>query len=452
MSINYLRKKTGFIILVIGIFSGNFLYAQQDSDVSLKEAVDTTNRNVENLRTEFGLLKKLKISGYIQPQFQWADTAGAPTIAAGGPFPKNTDTRFAVRRGRIKVAYTGEFSQFVIQIDATERGVTLKDAYLSVTDPWLQTFTLTGGVFNRPFGYEIAYSSSLRESPERARITQTLFPGERDLGAMLTIQPRKESRYNFIKLDLGLIAGNGIAPEIDTRKDFLAHLTINRTTRNEKFKYGLGFSYYNGGYFQETKKVWDMATLADGMTQGYTVDSTETNKGAFAKREYFGAEAQFSVDWFPGITTLRGEYLWGMQPGKSNLNISPYNRNILDDDKGPYDTYNRPFSGGYVYLVQNIGMSRHSFVIKFDWFDPNTDVKGDELKSSVTIDENTVNTNLSVADVMYTTWGFGYNLRVTANVKLMAYYDLVKNETTGVKNYTKDVKDNVLTIRLQFKF
>jgi hypothetical protein len=348
------------------------------------------------------------------------------------------------------VAYEGEYSQFVIQIDATEKGVTLKDAYLSLRDPWLQMFTLTGGVFNRPFGHEIAYSSSLRESPERARINQSLFPGERDLGGMLSIQPRKESRWNFIRLDLGLIAGNGVAPETDTHKDFLGHLYIIRTTTSEKFKYGLGVSYYNGGYFQETKNVYEFTTLADGMTGGFVADSTESNQGDFAKREYYGVDAQLSVDWTVGITTLRGEYIRGTQPGTAKSNISPYNRAI--PDLGINDTYIRPMQGGYVYFIQNIGMSRHSVVIKYDWFDPNTDVKGDEMKTSITVGETEIKTNLSGADVMYTTWGFGYNLRVTSNVKLMAYYDLVKNESSNIKGFSNDIKDNVFTLRLQFKF
>ncbi len=436
-------------ILIISFGTTWVAYPQDKPDPNMKEVVDTLNTNIENLKADFDIFKKLKISGYIQPQFQIADSNGIVSFA-GGSFPKNSDNRFTVRRGRIKVAYEGEFSQFVIQIDATEKGVSLKDAYLSLKDPWLQMFTLTGGVFNRPFGFEIAYSSSLRESPERARIMQTLFPGERDLGAMLSVQPRKESRWNFIRLDLGLIAGNGVAPETDTRKDFLGHLFINRTTGNEKLKYGLGVSYYKGGYFQETKDVYEFTTLSDGITGGFVVDSTESNKGAFANREYYGLDAQLSLDWLPGITTIRGEYVRGSQPGTAKSNISPFNRSI--PDLGVNDTYNRKVQGGYVYFIQNIGMSRHSIVIKYDWFDPNTDVKGDGMKASITVGDTEIKTNLSGADIMYTTWGFGYNLRLTSNVKLMAYYDLVKNESSGIKGFTQDIKDNVFTLRLQFKF
>lgn len=445
---HYTKHLRTFILTALILTSATLL-AQDEQDIKLNQTADTLNDKIENLRSDLDLIKKFKISGYIQPQFQVAQSPGINSFA-GGKFPKNADTRFSIRRGRLKFAYNGGIAQFVLQFDATEKGFALKDAYTSLKDPWLHTFTLTGGVFNRPFGFEIGYSSTLRETPERSRIMQTLFPGERDLGAMLTINPAKESGLNFLKLDLALVCGNGVALEIDSRKDFIGHLSLNRTTGNEKFKYGIGVSYYNGGYYQETKYVYNMATLPDGMTKGFVADSTGSNQGGYAKREYLGADVQFSVDWFPGITTLRAEYIQGKQPGTATSNISPFNRVIPDVPNT--DTYNRPARGGYVYFIQNIGQSRHAFVIKYDWFDPNTDVKGSEMTSAITVNGQEISTNLGGADIMYTTWGFGYNLRITENLKMMAYYDLVKNETADIKNFNEDIKDNVFTLRLQFKF
>lgn len=449
MMISYKRFLTKAMILLVAILSGFSAWSQEDRSAAIQQSADTLNAKIENVKSDLDFLKKLKISGYVQAQWQLADSNGISSFS-GGNFPKNSDNRFSVRRGRVKLAYEGKLSQFVLQIDATERGVTLKDAYVNFKDPWLQMFTIQGGMFNRPFGFEIAYSSSARETPERARVTQTLFPGERDLGAMLTIQPRKESRFNFIRLNAALIAGNAIGPEIDKRKDFTGQLGIIKTTRNEKFRYAAGVSYYNGGVFQETRKVYNMVTLADGMTKGFAVDSTDSNKGQYAKREYFGADAQFSLDWVIGVTTLRGEYVWGSQPGSSKSNVSPSNRSI--PDPGTLDTYNRSFNGGYVYLVQNILQSRHEIVVKYDFLDPNTEVKGTDIISEVTYNENTIKTGLGNADISYSTWGFGYNVRLTSNVKLMAFYEVVKNESTSLKGYSQDLKDNVFTLRAQFKF
>lgn len=446
----YNRNFIATAIFLAIILSGISAYSQESQNDAVKQSADTLNAKIENVKSDLDFLKKLKISGYIQAQWQWADSTGVGSAFSGGPFPKNADNRFMVRRGRLKFAYEGKLSQFVLQIDATEKGVTLKDAYVNFKDPWLQMFTLQGGVFNRPFGFEIAYSSSMRESPERARITQTLFPQERDLGAMLTVQPRKESRFNFIRLNAALINGNAISVETDSKKDFVGQFGVNKTTRNEKFRYVVGVSYYNGGVFQETKKVYNMTTLADGMTKGFVADSTESNKGKYAKREYFGADAQFSLDWAIGVTTLRGEYIWGSQPGGSKSNISPASRVI--PDIGVTDTYNRTFNGGYVYLVQNILQSRHEVVVKYDFLDPNTDVRGTNAKSEVSYNESAIKTGLTVGDVAFSTWGFGYNVRLNPNLKLMAYYELVKNESTAINGYSQDIKDNVFTLRAQFKF
>jgi phosphate-selective porin len=42
---------------------------------------------------------------------------------------------------------------------------------------------------------------------------------------------------------------------------------------------------------------------------------------------------------------------------------------------------------------------------------------------------------------------------MNTNVKFMAYYDIVTNETSqNLSAFAKDLKDNVLTLRLQYKF
>ncbi|HOZ91505.1 MAG TPA: porin, partial [Bacteroidia bacterium] len=148
--------------------------------------------NADSLRQAKALekLSRIKISGYIQAQFQFADSAGQQSFN-GGNFPAGVDKRFTVRRGRLKVQYDGKpiskgwsITQYVLQIDATEKGLALKDAYVKLTDPWVGWLSLTTGMQNRPFGYEIPFSSSTRESPERGRMSQIIFPGERDLGMM----------------------------------------------------------------------------------------------------------------------------------------------------------------------------------------------------------------------------------------------------------------------------
>lgn len=400
--------------------------------------VDSLAGELDQTKTDISLMKKLKISGYLQGQYQVADSMGISSFA-GGNFPVYSDKRFNVRRGRLKAAYDNGLSLFVIQIDATEKGMAIKDAYLKLTESWIKSFSITTGVFDRPFGYEISYSSSLRESPERSRLFQTIFPGERDLGVKISIQPPKTSKWNILKIEGGLFSGTGGSTvDFDYQKDFIGNIGINKTTKNEKINFACRFSYYNGGYRQSNKFVYgDLGTLSNG-NYGFVVDSTTSNIGHIARREYMGADAQINIDFPLGLTSLRGEYIKGTQPGISSTSVSP----SADPTAA---TYLRNFNGAYFYLVQNILQSKHQLVVKYDYYDPNIDVSGDEIGMS--------GTKLSKTDIKYSTIGFGWIYRWDENVKIIAYCDLVENETSqNLNGFSKDLKDNVFTLRVQYKF
>jgi len=419
----------------------------QENDAAI--AADTLNAKIENIKTDMGLLNRLRITGYIQAQWQKADTAGISSFA-GGNFPKYSDNRFGIRRGRVKFSYENELSAFVIQLDATEKGVGVKDAYITVREPWAEFASLTAGIFDRPFGYEISYSSGTRETPERSRLFQSIFPGERDLGAKLTLQPKKGTRFDFIKLEAGLFAGNGINAESDTRKDFIGRLGMSKANNAENFKYGFGISYYDGSVLQGTKFLYSTGTMTDGITRGFLVDSASANKFGFARRRYLGADLQLSLFSAIGMSSIRAEYIAGKQPGSKGSNVSVASASAPD-----YDTYLREFNGGYIYCIQNIGQTKHQVVLKYDWYDPNIKIAGNQIRAKNNDGEST---GLSAADIKYRTFGLGWNYRFNSQVKFTLYYDIVKNEKTGIEgvnstnDFTKDLKDNVFTFRVQYKF
>lgn len=395
---------------------------------------DTLGAAVNKLQGAVELMQRFKVSGYLQVQSQFTDSLGNPF--AGGNFPANTDKRFGVRRGRLKFAYNTLLTSFVAQFDITEKGLATKDIYLVVRDPWTQTLSLTGGVFNRPFGYEIAYSSSARESPERARFTQSLFPGERDLGYMLTIQGPKTSSWNFLKIQGGFFAGNGIAVETDKKKDFIGQISIAKSALHERITYGIGASYYNGGVYQSTTNVYN---ISNGV---YVKDASAITIGKFAKRQYIGVDAQFTVESPLGLSSLRGEYLTGNQPSTAS---SPNSFTILPTA----DLYLREVQGTYVYFVQGIAGTKHKFVVKYDIFDPNTKVSGNQIGAGAATGVMAT----KAGDLKYNTLGIGWIYAYDSTLKLIAYYDMVKNETSNqLAGYSKDLKDNVFTLRLQYKF
>lgn len=376
--------------------------------------------------------QSVKFSGYIQSQYQYGEKDASLKVGTANENPEESFNRIGIRRGRFKLTATdGKLASGVFQVDVTEKGVGFKDAYLNLKDPWFNTIQLRAGIFDRPFGNEISYSSSRRESPERSTLFQTLFPEERDLGAMLVLQPAKTSVWNILKLEAGLFAGNGIKQETDSRKDFIGHLSLAKTVGNA-FSYGLGTSYYNGGVYQGTEKVY---TLND---RKFVPDESETNKGGFAKREYVGFDFQAAIASSLGITQLRAEYLFGQQPGLSGSSKSP-NASALP----AADTYIRNFSGAYAIFVQDLGALPLSAVVKYDFYDPNTEVSGDEIGKEGT----------SKTDLSFNTLGLGVLWKISNAFRLQAFYEINKNETsTHVSGRTEDLKDNVFTLRLQYKF
>jgi hypothetical protein len=477
---------TAFILLLTCMS----VHAQDTTE----QPLDTLARHTAGLRQEVEVLKRIKLSGYIQAQYQVADSAGAKGYA-GGDFAQGVDKRFMLRRARLKAQYDAPFndkgistSQYVFQMDVTERGVVIKDMYAKFTDPWSGWFSLTAGMQNRPFGFEIGYSSSLRESPERGRMSQIIFPNERDLGAMITLQGPKLSNWNWLKVEGGFFNGtggpgaanilNGAASgtsnssDFDKFKDFIGHIVINRSSKDEKIKYGLGASYYAGGFRQDTSDRYHYGIDGAGV-KGFTLEqsksevSTNINTRKKVDRTYVGFDGQLNIDWMIGITTFRAEYIQGVQPGTSKNTASPAfapvsasnstivvtdtsgtTKTITTTSVASADIYVRNFNGAYIYFLQNIGHSPFQFIAKYDWYDPNTDVKGDEIGKAISGGKPTTD-----GDIKYTTIGLGLAYRWDANLKITAYYDMVENETSAnLGGYTNDLLDNVFTLRVQMKF
>jgi len=440
------------IIIILGsllICTSGFAQQREldtESIVALEQEVRLLNDAVKSLQ-------KLKITGYIQTQYQYAevDADGVNFKLPNRANAYETNElksfgRFGIRRGRLKFTYEEGLAQAVFQLDMTERGVNLLDAYLAVKDPLFGTNVLKAGMFIRPFGHELAYSSSRRESPERSRIVQSLFPDMFDLGTMLTLQPAKTSSLNIVKLEAAFVAGNGIRPQISSRMDFIGRLSVARPTGSNT-QFGLGVSTYLGGVQQTDERRYVMKDK-----QFVLGSNTPANIGRYAKRQYYGADAQFSVITAMGLTQLRGEYMFGVHPGNAS---GAYNFKLTALQSGP--VYMRKLSGGYITLVQDLGVTPFTFVGKYDRYNPNTEVSGDDIGLQ--------GAGTGAGDIAISTIGLGMLWNITPAVRLTAYYDIVKHEKTVQLKDTKNEqgsiinygyegrrKENVFTLRLQYRF
>ncbi len=430
----------------------------QEKPETIEDKIDTLYQRTESLGHDVDYFKKLKFSGYVQAQFQMADTAGAMgNNFAGGAFDTYVDNRFLVRRSRIKATYDNldEFgnsiTQIVLQMDLFSGGTAvLRDFYGKFTDPWTRWFGIKAGAMDRPFGYEVTYTSGTRETPERGRMSQLLFPGEKDFGAQFVIQPVKQSRFNVFKLETGLYNGTGVLNnDFDKQKDWISRLSFFKANVNETIKYSGGISYYSGGHKYGTKKNYEFGEGTDTMgvkTIGWLLrDSAATNISKIGKAQFYGADAQVSVDWKAGLTTFRAEVIMGQQPGTAKSSGTP--RTLVAED-----LYLRKFSGAYFYFVQNILHTHHNIIVKYDWYDPNTDVKGTDIASNPAAKAPGI-LPLTSSDIKFTTLGIGYLFNYDQNWKFLVYKDFVTNESTNLTGYKSDIKkDNILTFRIQYTF
>lgn len=384
----------------------------------------------------------IKITGYLQTQFQKAQSSGINSFS-GGDFPAYSDNRFMIRRGRLKVDRVDKYSSIVFQIDATQDGIQLMDAFIQLRHPDYKSFNFIAGLFNRPFGYSIVYSSGYRDFPERARVFQTLMPRERDLGALIGYHPQRIAK--FLSLELAIVNGSGkSAKDYDNKKDIIGNIGFKfDSLANKKFHIGFGGSIYKGSVRNNTN------TYYSPDNNGYTAHISDGFIGKNIKRDYYGANLQLQYDNSFGVTTLKTEYVAGKQPGVAAA--------VADRDnlKGPYssqsfgnqplgDLFERSFDGYYLWFTQQIAKTKFTALLAYDVYDPNTKVNGKTL--------GTAGNFTNDGDVKFNTLGYGLTYEMSKRVKLTVYNEHVKNETTNLKKYTEDVKDNVFTTRLQYRW
>ena len=138
------------------------------------------------------------------------------------------------------------------------------------------------------------------------------------------------------------------------------------------------------------------------------------------------------------FTSLSVASNWkGKQPGTINTTVNPGTLPTLP-------TFNRNFDGAFFYFLQNVVNKKWEIMIKFDWYDPNTDTGGLDIGKS--------GSRLTSTDIKYSTLGFGLTHYFNDNLKALVYYDKVRNEKTSLADFAEDVKDNVFTFRIQMRF
>jgi phosphate-selective porin len=415
-NVTEMKKLLVFTIFIVLSIYG---YAQTQETDSLKETIDKHEGRLNALddralvnEADLGKLNKIKVSGYVQAQWE---SYGKDLVKTNDP-----NNNFYIRRARIKLTYEAlDGVKFVIQPDFSTGNLSLKDAYAVVNIPKLKDFTLWAGQFNRP-NYEVEYSSSQREVLERSRVIRAIYPGEREIGVKL------EYIGSRIPLKFQLMAMNGNftgsqAKDYDSRKDLMGRLVYSIKMPGAGLGIDLGANGYYGG---NRIKYNTFVSNLDG-----TLDSTSFKSGDYLDKKWVGGEIQIFADILGGLA-IKGEYVAGVNSASSATNQDSKAK-LADMRKDP--TKLRNFSGYYIYLIKNIG-SRNQFVAKYDYYDPNTKLSGDAAKN----------------ELFYKTLTLAWQYYLNDNIRLSLNYEMPWNETNATN--TKDMKDNTLGVRIQAKF
>lgn len=409
------------------------------------DMVDTSKDIGKGMLEIYRKYDRVKIGGYIQPQLQVAEVKGAKSFI-GGDFEPNSNNRFMLRRGRLRIEYIhfaenkGPSIQFVFQFDGSEKGFFTRDFWGRLMENKYKLFSLTTGIFARPFSYELNLGSADRESPERGRMSQILTKVERDLGAMISFEPRKKDHpLKHLKIDAGFFNGPGLnsTADFDSHKDFITRAGLKPYPLAKNILFSTAISYFDGGLLQNTKYIYRTISASGGKIMA--VDSALSNAGEIAPRKYYGVDAQLKFKHVAGSTELRAEYVFGTQPGTQNSSEPP--ATLLVGNSGYYI---RKFNGAYFYILQNIFSPQHQLALKYDWYDANSEVKGSEIGQP--------GTNLNASNIRFNTLGLGYIYYANENLKLLLWYDRVHNEKTQLPGFAADAKDDIFTARLQFRF
>jgi hypothetical protein len=491
--------------LIVPMMLAKPVLAQRSSEdtipqqvVNLKDRISGIEDRITAAETDLSNLTKIKLSGYVQGQyFNYEQSSNYP------------NNNFMIRRARVKFTYEPSTGvAFVLEPDFAPGNLSIKNAYARVNEPWLKTFSLWAGKFDRP-NYEVEYSSSDLECLERSRVITTLYPDEKAIGFKLEVAPKNTG----LKIQLALLNGNEGYTYTDANGN-----TINAAQNNvdfDNFKDLMGRAVYAfklgkigglnigvNGYYGSVK-----ANTTDVLNADYTLNKTETNQGNAIPRQWFGAEAQLYFDFLGGLA-LKGEYIMGTNstPGsyvKNSASSTSYtNKN---DTLTMFQTttsttlitpaIERKFTGYYIYLIKNIG-KKNQIAIRYDYYNPNTKISQDSISTKYgyapktqttttnstptfsagnnmytvkqTVSTTTEKLMSGVNDIAFGTWTFAYTYYFTNNIKFQLAYSIpvnaklpnlgkvvtsyTVNNVPGTYDYNQVVKQNFLTLRIQARF
>jgi phosphate-selective porin len=395
--------------------------SEQGRVAKLEEAVAASKAALEKLT-------RLKLSGYVQGRYQLNEATNL-RVPAAAPAPATGNDGFSVRRGRLKAAYEGKYSEFVLQLDAVPSGVSVRSAEAVLKLPWVNGWILFGQT-EMPFGYETQASSAELALLERSRVVRAFLPGEYDRGV------KAFARAGPVNVKVGVMNGNTTDYRGYTLPDASGSPNVAVTPAgldNDEEKDVLGRLGVDLGWLNLGASGWWGKTLANPALAG-TPAAGIPGANRYYDRTRVGADAQLYLRLLPlGATSLKGEYIAGKTPFASNreqLGVSAY--------------------GWYAQLQQGLGPAVE-LAARFDRYDPRSGVAAEAAGSGRYVGST------AARPARVDTFAYGAHWFVDKNLKLSAVHEIPMTErpapsASNPLGGNEDPPDQLFTVQLQARF
>ncbi len=195
----------------------------------------------------------VRISGYVQTQYQWSQLSEDQLQQGGAPLNQN---RFMIRRGRVRVSGDWRFVAFDLELDgSTTRGpfVGVRQANVSVLwrnpDARLPPYLMvTAGLTESPFGHELRLGQRDMIFMERSAGSLAFFPGPVDVGV------RVRGGISAFRYDLAVMNGTPLDDRAGARAgfdptsapDYMGRLGFEARPKKAAISGGVSFLYGTG--------------------------------------------------------------------------------------------------------------------------------------------------------------------------------------------------------------
>lgn len=380
----------------------------------IKGWIEGQNESLPVLVNDVESLKRVSMGNYVQ--FQFTDTQEGPN-SSGGSNRTNNDG-FMMRRFRISQSNkidskTSMKLSFDVAAGSQRVGAELKDAMLVYDIEPSDVAVgkqLVVGQQNMGLGYELERSSSEREFPERAAYNRTFFNGGRNRGIRY-----KHGLGNGVWFEAGVWNDLSMSDPQQNAANTYRNLNgtepaYTLTLKKASANYEVGVSLFEGqrlGTAAATNTTW-RDTNGNGQIDSGEVSTINIPATSATNRRFLYLDCQYAGLFVPNLT-VRAEAMWGHDRNPTlNSNGTPVATKASD----PFG-----WQANFIYSLN----PRNQVLYRYEFFNP-----------------------FYAANDDITTQGIGYQYWINPGARVVLTHEFIKQQGF-------DRKDNLTTIRMQFK-